>query len=141
MTTATRIYEPGEAIKIHTDLFPSTVTPLPEGVPTGRMIRTLITERALTVMWQSPTGLPIGRVDIELTPEQTAGATFNGGQVGEYMVQRAGGCGCRGKIVTAAKPFPENSLVQVSRREQGNQQASYGVPPQRQPTSWTRKRG
>jgi hypothetical protein len=98
------------------------------------MLRTLVTERALTVMWQSPTGLPIGRVDIEMTRDQTANATFAGGQVGEYMVQRAGGCGCRGKSVKAAKPFPENRLIQVSTQAVPQ---TYGVPP----TRWERKRG
>lgn len=138
MTTATGIYQPGETIKIHTDLFPSTVTPLPPGVPTGRMLRTIITERALTVMWQSPSGLPIGRVDIELTPEQTAGASFAGGTAGGYVVQRAGGCGCKGKVVKAQNPFPQNKLQQAPRQALGVTQTPYGVPPN---TRWGRRRG
>lgn len=138
MTALTEIYQPGETIKIHTDLFPSQVNPLPPGVPSGRMIRTIITERALTVMWQSPQGHPVGRVDIELTPEQTAGASFAGGTVGEYVVQRAGGCGCRGKVVKAVNPFPQNKLQQAPRLDQGVTQQPYGVPPN---TRWARKRG
>ena len=141
MTTATGIYQPGEAVKIHTDLFPSRVSPLPPGVPTNRMIRTVITERALTVMWQSPQGVPTGRVDIEMTPEQTMGAAFNGGQVGDYFVERAGGCGCRGKAVKAVNPFPKNNLVQVPRRDQAVRNQPIGVPLNRQPTKFVRKRG
>lgn len=130
------IYQPGETIKIHTDLFPSTVSPLPPGVPTNRMLRTVVTERALTVMWQTPDG-KIGRVDIPMATEQTQAATYNGGAVGSYAVARAGGCGCRGKAVKAANPFPTNTLAQAPRLAAAAQNQSYGVPPAR----WARRRG
>lgn len=136
MTTLADIYPPGESIQIHTDLMPSTVTPLPPGVPSGRMLRTLVTERALTVMWQSPAG-QIGRVDIPMTTEQTQNATFNGGTVGNYAVARAGGCGCRAKAVRAVNPFPSNQLAQAPRLNKAAQYQTYGVPPAR----WSRKRG
>jgi len=120
------IYAPGETVEIYTDLMPSSVIPLPPGVPHGRMLRTLVTARALTVMWQSPAG-EVGRIDLEMTAEQTAGASYTGGTVGEYQVGRAGGCGCQGKRVKAATPFPDNRLTPAPRAKQAER--TYGVPP------------
>jgi hypothetical protein len=122
------IYEPGENIPIHTDLMPASIAPLPPGVPGGKMLRVLVTERALTVMWQTPEG-SVGRMDLPMSAEQTSQATYSGGQVGEYQVARAGGCGCRGKALKAAAPFPGHRLTQAPRLDQARQ--TYGVPPKR----------
>lgn len=122
------IYEPGENIPIHTDLMPASVTPLPPGVPSGKMLRVLVTERALTVLWQTPEG-SVGRTDIEMTADQTQQASYSGGDVGGYQVARAGGCGCRGKALKAASPFPGHRLTQAPRLELARQNQPYGVPP------------
>ena len=139
MSTAEKaeIYQPGEVIEIYTDLMPASVSPLPPNVPSGRMLRVLVTARALTVMWQTPDGR-VARTDIEMTRDQTAGASYTGGVVGEYNVTRAGGCGCRGKAVKAAQPFPDNRLTPAPRVKQAER--TYGVPPSTRYTVVRRKR-
>lgn len=122
------IYEPGEQVSIHTDLFPAQIIPRPDGVPSGPKLRVVITERALTVLWAGPDGT-VGRWDVELTEEQTADATFNGGKVGGYTVAKAGGCGCGSKAARSVDPFPGVIYVQVPRTKSAVK--TYGVPPDR----------
>jgi hypothetical protein len=113
-------YPPGTEVILFCDQFPSTVTPRPDGVPSGVKLRTLVTKTAdtpgyLTIGWQ--TGSLINRVDIELSEGDTDGVTYRGGQVGGYTVEQANVCRCGAKKVTAWKPFPGVTYQQQARME------------------------
>jgi hypothetical protein len=125
---ATPIYTQGEQVPLHTDLFPAQISPRPPGVPSGVKLRAVVTARALTVMWPAAQG-GVGRLDIPMTPEQTAGATYMGGSVGAYQLSRAGGCGCGARAVRSVQPFPGVAYVQQPREKLAPRQ--YGVPPAR----------
>ena len=128
MTTTVPIYAPGDSVLLRCDLFPARISPLPAGVPEGQKIRVVVTERALTVLSS------VGRVDIEMTPEETAGVTYIGGMAGAYQVSRAGGCGCGAKALSGINPWPGVTYVQPGRVSKTS--SAYGVPP----TRWSRSR-
>lgn len=105
------MYEPGESVIRYADIFPATVTPWKAPLPVRQdgeaqsvMLRAIVTERLLTIGWQS--GQNIYRVDLEMMPEQTAGTSLQGGQVGEWMVGRRGGCRCNARLLSGWDPFP-----------------------------------
>ena len=128
MTTTVPIYEPGDSVLLRCDLFPARISPLPPGVPEGQKLRVVVTERALTVL------SALGRVDIEFTPEETAGVNYTGGVVGNYEIARAGGCGCGAKALSSINPWPGVHYVQPGRVSKTS--SAYGVPP----TRWSRTR-
>ena len=136
--TTAPVYAPGETVRIYTDLHPAAVSPRPAGVPNGVKLRAVVTERALTLLWQTgsgPSGPSISRMDIPMTDEQTRFASYLGGNVGEYNVVRGSGCSCGGRAVRGYSPFPGVNLVQAT----GSAASArpYGVPPQR----YARSRG
>ena len=127
----TDLYPAGSDVVLIADIFPSRITPTPDGVPAAGTVklRTVITESYLTVGWQ--VGSTIQRVDIPMTVEQTSTASYTGGQVGEYTVAQANGCRCGAKKVTSWNPFPGVQFVQTPRISQSrprSQRADYGLP-------------
>lgn len=130
------IYGPGETIQLHCDIFPGFVRGenLPEIPGQGIRKRVVVTERALTILWQE--GQEIRRVDVELTPEQTEKATLRGGVVGDWIVGRDNGCAsCGAAKVKNIRVWPEQILSQVPRTELAAQalkdDRTYGLPSHR----------
>lgn len=121
------IYEPGDQVALIADIFPSMVSPKPANWPVGAKIRTIISARCLTMAWQS--GGAIQRIDLPMTEEQTAEATFRGGPVGEYVVDRAGGCRCGSRMVLGWDAFPGVIWVQDPRMDKLIPNRSGLVPP------------
>jgi len=116
--TSNGVFEPGDVTTVLCDLFPGLVTPLPEGVPPGMKIRVIVTQHSLTCAWLAGRqGLEpiIGRVDIPLTPEETAGVTHLGGQAGAYHITRGPGCSCGAAGLKNWQPFPNVTLVGSTR--------------------------
>lgn len=135
------LYEPGEDVTLIADIFPGTITPYPTelphtqaGDPQGALIfRVLITGRGLVVGWQA--GGMIHRADI---PADTSGATFRGGQVGEYTVTMNGTCRCHARMLSSwdkSQIFPgsiiqqQDTLGAVVRNTRDN--PNYGLIPNR----------
>lgn len=124
------IYEPGEHVPLFCDIFPSSVTPRPEGWPTGTKVRTIVSERCMTLAWQAGgVNAPIQRLDIPMTALDTAETTFRGGVVGAFTVAQAGGCRCQGRAVLAWEPFPGVIWVQDPRLEKVVAHRSGLIPP------------
>lgn len=128
------IYEPGEVIQLHCDIFPAYVRGenLPDGIPVhGIRKRIVVTERCLTVLWQ--VGQEVMRHDVELLEAQTAKTTLRGGPVGIWTVGRDNGCaGCGAAKVKNIKVWPGHPLTQVPRTELAQQalkaDSTYGLP-------------
>lgn len=123
-------YLTGERVPLYLDLLPANITPLPDGVPADAVKRIVVTERMLTILWPSPTGGPPPRVDIEMTPEDTAEVGWNGGLVGGYTVSQGKGCGCRGGgALRSVEVFPN---IVVLRQVRPGVTVPYGtIPPRR----------
>lgn len=117
-------YEPGEPIKVIADIYPATISPMPEGVPPGAKIRIIIAEESVTVAWsegKSSTGAIIGRVVLFMEPSQTETATFKGGTVGDYVVGKNSGCAsCGAAGLKNWDPFDGANLIILNRRPGGN---------------------
>lgn len=128
------IYESGETIQLHCDIFPAFVRGenLPDGIPShGIRKRIVVTERCMTVLWQ--VGQDIQRQDIELLPEQTSQTTLRGGPVGLWTVGRDYGCaGCGAAGVKNLKVWPGHPFTQVPRAELAQRalrdDKTYGLP-------------
>lgn len=120
-------YAAGESVALYLDVLPAAVVPLPPGVPTGLKLRAVVTERMLSVLWQG--AADIGRVDVDMTPEQTAGVALQPWQVGDYTITVAGGCGCGVSRLQRFSVFPEVTLLNLRRASRPAE--IYGVPPQR----------
>lgn len=131
---ALALYEPGEHPVRWADIMPAQVTPRPDGVPSGSKLRVIVTERYLTILWQSgagPTGPIIGRLDIEVDPEQTNG-DYRSGQAGEYAYSKAGGCGCGANALKGFQAFPGITFTEPAREARTESRArTYGLPSQR----------
>lgn len=129
------IYTVGESVQLHADIYPGFVHPLPSGVPgTGTRKRVVVTERCLTIGWSA--GGVVQRVDIEMTPEQTAGTTLRGGTAGEYEIGRDHGCGsCGSGAIKNWRPWPGIVYVDVPRMDRAAREiqrnSSYGLPSHR----------
>ncbi|MGV1079731.1 MAG: hypothetical protein ACOYD1_07745 [Candidatus Nanopelagicales bacterium] len=112
------LFPPGAHVTIYMDLYPGVVDPLPPGVPNGRKLRVLITDRALTCAWlEGRAGLEpiIARVDVPLPAEDLNGASPMGGVIGPYTVSRADGCSCGAAGLKNWHPFPGVVLIQANR--------------------------
>lgn len=108
------IYEPGETVHILASILPASIIPRPEGVPAQAKLRVILTTRSITVAWSAGTivNVPeIGRVDIELTPEESAAATSAGGTIGSYSVARGSGCPCGSAALKSWNPFPGCKII------------------------------
>lgn len=124
------IYEPGEQVPLFCDIFPSSVTPSPPGWPTGVKVRTIVSQRCMTLAWQAGgINAPIQRIDLPMTVEDTAETTFRGGVVGTYTVAQASGCRCNGRAVLGWEPFPGVIWVQDPRVEKLVPNRSGLIPP------------
>jgi hypothetical protein len=126
------IYTAGDTVQLFCDIFPGFVHPEPAGVPeSGIRKRVVVTERALTIGWAI--GGSLHRIDIPMTEEQTANATFRGGTVGDYTIGRDHGCGsCGAGMIRNWKPWPGLILRQNPRQEAARlgvaKDATYGLP-------------
>jgi hypothetical protein len=119
-------YPAGATVPLYCDIVNARVEPLPPGVPVGVKLRVVVTQLALTVLWQTPTG-EIGRVDVPMSEDDTRRATYVGGLVGPYMVSSGGGCSsCGSAALNRFVPFPNTDYVM--RLPEGQ---VYGVPPAR----------
>lgn len=146
------LYQPGETVVLIADLFPGVIEPYPPELPrtrdgqpqTGLLFRVLVTERGLTIGWQA--GGMIQRADIPMTPEQTEGATFRGGQVGDYAVRLTGACRCKARMLSSwdqSQIYPGAYWTQRNTLEQARVDAQrdsrYGLPSNRDtPVRYTR---
>lgn len=134
------IYTQGDVVALHADIFPGFIHPEPEGVPgKGFRKRIIVTEKAITIGWAI--GGQVYRVDIPMTPEQTATATLRGGTVGPYEIGRDAGCGsCGAGLIKnykfwpgiTTKTVPRSDLAAAALRADKN----YGLPS----TRYTRTR-
>lgn len=138
------LYGPGETAILIADIAPGKIEPYPPELPHDRRgnpmggltFRVLVTERGLTVGWQA--GGAIQRADIPMTPEQTQVATFQGGQVGPYVVSHAHTCRCKlGRLTSwaASDIYPGAMLTQRNTLNQARVDATrntqYGLPSDR----------
>lgn len=126
------VYTRGDVVELHADIFPAFIHPTPSGVPEdGVRKRILVTEKAITIGWA--VGGYVQRVDIPLTPEQTANATLRGGQVGPYEIGRDTGCGsCGSGLIKNYKFWPGITLKTVPRVDVAaaatKNDKTYGLP-------------
>lgn len=135
------LYEPGETVTLIADLMPAVIEPYPDELPrtrdgmpqTGVMFRVLITGRGLVVGWQN--GRSIARADLAVADPDTITATFEGGQVGPWLVKRTGGCKCGARQLQAWKQyeiFPGSPVVVTNTLDQARVDAmrdsQYGLP-------------
>lgn len=126
------IYTRGDVVELHADLFPAFIHPTPPGVPAeGVKRRVLVTERCLSIGWA--VGGYVQRVDIPMTPEQTADVTFRGGQVGPYEIGTDKGCGsCGSGLIKNYKFWPGVVLKTVPRTDVAaaatKNDKTYGLP-------------
>ena len=112
------LFPKGSRVTIYTDLYPGVIEPVPEGVPSGRKLRVLVTDRAVTCAWlEGREGLEpiIGRIDVPLPVDQLAAATYMGGQIGPYLISRGEGCSCGAAGLKNWNPYPGVMLVQANR--------------------------
>jgi hypothetical protein len=141
------LYEPGETVVLIADIFPATITPYPDDFlpanSSALVFRVLITERGLVVGYQF--GGEVHKVDIPLTEEETANATYRGGQVGPYEVTANGVCRCKARMLSSwdsSQIFPASPIVQDARvdkaRVESRRDSTYGLIPNRGPVRYSR---
>lgn len=103
----------------YTDIFPATVSPLPDGVSNSRKLRAIITNQFLTIGWDGPQGQPL-RVDIPLQEGDIGDeVTYAGGTVLGITVGRRGVCGScgGGNKIRSWQPFPGAQYIEQPRKE------------------------
>jgi hypothetical protein len=111
---------PGDTVIRSCDIFPATVAPWAAPLPITRageaqslMLRAVVTERLLTIGWQF--GQNIGRLDIDIEPDQAFRIGLEGGQIDtperHWIVGRRGGCRCNANLLAGWEPFPGVNLV------------------------------
>jgi predicted RecA/RadA family phage recombinase len=109
------------------DLFPGAITDIrtgqrPEGVPRGVKLHIILSTRQIAVGWQ--VGSAVGTWFADTTEEDTAEADHRGGTVGNYVIQRAGGCSC-GALLKRWNPYAGRQLTQLARQRPND---TYGLP-------------
>lgn len=115
------------------DLFPGVVQATetgkrPEGVPRSAKLHVMLTSQQIAIAWELGTyggGPQVGELFIDVTEEETAEATHNGGVVGPYTIQRAGGCSC-GRALKRWNPYAGQSVTQLVRATSFSRQS--GLP-------------
>lgn len=122
--------EPSSVILI-ADLYPGSIIDtrtgaVPEGVPPRTKLRVILATTEIRVAWEAPGG-GVGSVTIQVTEEETATADHNGGDVGHYVIRRAGGCSC-GKNLKRWNPYQGVPTRQLVRTDPSRVTASYGLP-------------
>jgi hypothetical protein len=116
-----------EPVVLIADLFPGQITDetgqRPEGIPGGSVkLHIILSTKEIAVGWQ--VGQEIGTWFAAVTEEQTAEADQRGGQVGPYLIQRAGGCSC-GALLKRWNPYKDQVITQSARV---NPKSTYGLP-------------
>jgi hypothetical protein len=116
-----------EPIGLLADLFPGAITDTrtgqrPEGVPRNVKLHIILSTRQIAVGWQ--VGQTIGTWFADVTEEQTAAVNHRGGTIGDYEVQRAGGCSC-GALLKKWNPYAGQPMTQVARAPR---ESSFGLP-------------
>jgi hypothetical protein len=119
------------AVTLIADLYPAAITDTrtgtrPEGVPVRTKLRVILATTEITVAWAAPGG-GVESITIPVTEEQTAAADHNGGDVGPYRFQRAGGCSCD-KLLKRWNPYSGAQINQVIRTTPSSVTESYGLP-------------
>lgn len=112
-----------EPVVLIADLFPGAITDTrtgqrPEGVPGGVKLHIILSTRQIAVGWQ--VGQQVGTWFADVAEEDTDQADHRGGQVGPYLIQRAGGCSC-GALLKRWNPYSGQAMTQVAR-------STYGLP-------------
>jgi hypothetical protein len=118
---------PTEPVVLIADLFPGAIIDTrtggrPEGVPRNVKLHIIVSTRQIVVGWQ--VGTEIGTWFADVTEEQTAEADHRGGQIGDYQVQRAGGCSC-GALLKKWNPYAGQPMTQIARPSRAS---TYGLP-------------
>lgn len=114
------MYAPGETVIRYCTIFPATVAPWAPPLPITQsgeaqslMLRAIVTERLLTIGWQS--GQNVFRLDIDIDPLQAARIGLEGGQIDtperHWIVGRRGGCRCNANLLAGWDPFPGVNLI------------------------------
>jgi hypothetical protein len=119
------------SIALIADLYPGSIIDqrtgtVPEGVPAKSKLRVILATTEIKVAWAAPGG-GVEYVTIPTTEEATAEADHNGGQVGTYLIRRAGGCSC-GKDLKRWNPYQDVPMTQVVRTSPSTVTESYGLP-------------
>lgn len=121
------------SVTLVADIYPASIIDSrtgdrPEGVPAkGNVkLRVIIATTELTVAWAAGTG-EVGYVRIPVTEEETAAADHNGGDVGPYVIKRAGGCSCD-KMLKRWNPYQGVAMAQAIRTTPSRMTESYGLP-------------
>lgn len=111
-----------ETITLIADLFPGSVVltetgKRPEGVPTSAKLKVVVATHEIAIGWElgSFDGIArIGELRLDISAEDTSGLDHNGGIVGLYRVERAGGCSC-GKGLKRWNPYAGQQVTQLVR--------------------------
>jgi hypothetical protein len=118
------------AVTLIADLYPGAIRDnrtgtVPEGVPARAKLRVILATTEIRVAWEAPGG-GVESISIPVTEEETAAADHNGGDVGPYTIQRAGGCSC-GKNLKRWNPYRDVRIEQVVRASSRITE-NYGLP-------------
>jgi hypothetical protein len=119
------------SITLIADLYPGSIIDtrtgvVPEGVPARAKLRVIVATTEIKVAWEAPGG-GVEHTTIPITEAETAEADHNGGEVGPYLIRRAGGCSC-GKHLKRWNPYQGMATNQVVRTSPSSVTASYGLP-------------
>lgn len=103
-----------EVVKVVADIFPASITPRPAEVPGNAKIRVVLAETEIVIAWLAGRVngvVVIGQHRIPVTAEDTAGATYRGGTVGEYEIGKGVGCSCGAAALKNWNPYEGATIV------------------------------
>lgn len=114
-----------ETITLIADLFPGSIVltetgKRPDGVPTSAKLKVVVSTREIAIGWElgSFDGVAkIGELRLDISGYDTSGLDHNGGIVGPYRIERAGGCSC-GKGLKRWNPYAGQPITQLLRASQ-----------------------
>lgn len=121
-----------EAVVLIADLFPGVVLDADtrqrvEGLPRSAKLHVLVSTTQIAVGWEAGTvnGVrQIGTLMLDISGYDIDGLDHQGGVVGPYLVQRAGGCSC-GAALKRWNPWAGQPMTQLARPARNS---SYGLP-------------
>jgi hypothetical protein len=119
-----------EPVVLIADLFPGVVLvdgQRAEGIPKGAKLHVIVSTTQIAVGWEAGTvdGVrQIGSVFYDISGYDTADLSHQGGIVGPYTVQRAGGCSC-GATLKRWNPWAGQPMTQLARPPRSS---TYGLP-------------
>jgi hypothetical protein len=125
MTTA-------EPVVLIADLFPGVVLDarthqLVEGIPARTKLHVIVSTTEIWIGWEAGTyngTAKIGTFSIGIADLDQADLDHTGGQVGDYLIQRAGGCSC-GKALKRWNPYQGRPMTQKAVPARSS---TYGLP-------------